>query len=335
MRRSRAPECDDARVDGRRSRWPIRGLLGGYRRRWRGLPRAVPARSSSARAPNGCARTGIGQELLRRERDLVFAVRAMELDFLAPARLDDALLRAPCALRECRARQPARSRSSHRARRSDDAVAACAASTRADARLPDGAAQTLSGPRRDHPSTTLIPADALPMRGLPPSRPAEDVARRCRARSRRCRPRLLSWSCTPACRCKLVMAAAAGRLGRVVGDHLPQEARCSTAPRAKPTRFEERFWSGADLAKLYSGRHRARRAASAAWRRSSKPASASSPPAPAQAASTARMQLEGAQRAMRATLSREVDGSSTTSSSSPTSARPARTSACSARCGAS
>ena len=41
------------------------------------------------------------QERLRREHDLVFAVRAMQLDFRAPARLDD-LLEATASLRECR-----------------------------------------------------------------------------------------------------------------------------------------------------------------------------------------------------------------------------------------
>ncbi len=35
--------------------------------------------------------TGFGQELLRRDHDLVFAVRAMRIDFRNPARLDDAL----------------------------------------------------------------------------------------------------------------------------------------------------------------------------------------------------------------------------------------------------
>lgn len=44
---------------------------------------------------------GYGQELLRREHDLVFAVRAMTIDFRLPARLDDAL-RIGVALRECR-----------------------------------------------------------------------------------------------------------------------------------------------------------------------------------------------------------------------------------------
>jgi acyl-CoA thioester hydrolase len=44
---------------------------------------------------------GRDQELLRREHDLVFAVRAMQVDFRAPARLDD-LLEATVALRECR-----------------------------------------------------------------------------------------------------------------------------------------------------------------------------------------------------------------------------------------
>ena len=36
---------------------------------------------------------GHGQERLRNEHDLVFAVRAMQLDFLRPARLDDLLSR--------------------------------------------------------------------------------------------------------------------------------------------------------------------------------------------------------------------------------------------------
>ena len=44
---------------------------------------------------------GKGQELLRAEHDLVFAVRAMRIDFRNPARLDDAL-RVTVALRECR-----------------------------------------------------------------------------------------------------------------------------------------------------------------------------------------------------------------------------------------
>lgn len=44
---------------------------------------------------------GYGQELLRLEHGLVFAVRAMSLDFLKPARLDDALL-VSASLRQCR-----------------------------------------------------------------------------------------------------------------------------------------------------------------------------------------------------------------------------------------
>ena len=44
---------------------------------------------------------GRGQDALRREHDLVFAVRAMQVDFRAPARLDDAL-QVGCVLRECR-----------------------------------------------------------------------------------------------------------------------------------------------------------------------------------------------------------------------------------------
>ena len=44
---------------------------------------------------------GYGQELLRLDHDLVFAVRAMQIDFLRPARLDDAL-QVGVSLRECR-----------------------------------------------------------------------------------------------------------------------------------------------------------------------------------------------------------------------------------------
>lgn len=44
---------------------------------------------------------GYGQELLRREHALLFAVRAMQIDFLKPARLDDALA-VTATLRECR-----------------------------------------------------------------------------------------------------------------------------------------------------------------------------------------------------------------------------------------
>ena len=44
---------------------------------------------------------GYGQDLLRQEHGLLFAVRAMQLDFLKPARLDDAL-EVTAALQECR-----------------------------------------------------------------------------------------------------------------------------------------------------------------------------------------------------------------------------------------
>ena len=44
---------------------------------------------------------GKGQEALRIDHDLVFAVRAMRIEFLQPARLDDALL-VSVTLRQCR-----------------------------------------------------------------------------------------------------------------------------------------------------------------------------------------------------------------------------------------
>lgn len=42
---------------------------------------------------------GYGQERMRQQHDLVFAVRSMQLDFLKPARLDDALLVSAVLLR--------------------------------------------------------------------------------------------------------------------------------------------------------------------------------------------------------------------------------------------
>ena len=44
---------------------------------------------------------GYAQERLRHEHDLVFAVRAMQLDFLRPARLDD-LLQVGVQVRQCK-----------------------------------------------------------------------------------------------------------------------------------------------------------------------------------------------------------------------------------------
>ena len=44
---------------------------------------------------------GKGQEWLRNEHDLVFAVRAMRIDFRAPARLDD-VLDVSVSLQQCR-----------------------------------------------------------------------------------------------------------------------------------------------------------------------------------------------------------------------------------------
>lgn len=44
---------------------------------------------------------GYGQEVLRTDHALVFAVRAMRIDFRKPARLDDAL-EATSSLRQCR-----------------------------------------------------------------------------------------------------------------------------------------------------------------------------------------------------------------------------------------
>ena len=44
---------------------------------------------------------GYGQDLLRRDHAMLFAVRAMQVDYLKPARLDDALV-VTASLHECR-----------------------------------------------------------------------------------------------------------------------------------------------------------------------------------------------------------------------------------------
>ena len=56
---------------------------------------------------------GHGQERLRNEHDLVFAVRAMQIDFRLPARLDD-VLDVRVSLRECRRASLVLAQSIHR-----------------------------------------------------------------------------------------------------------------------------------------------------------------------------------------------------------------------------
>jgi acyl-CoA thioester hydrolase len=56
---------------------------------------------------------GYGQEMLREAHDLVFAVRAMRIDFRRPARLDDAL-EVTVGLRQCRRASLVLAQSIHR-----------------------------------------------------------------------------------------------------------------------------------------------------------------------------------------------------------------------------
>ena len=81
-------------------RWPVRVYwedtdAGGVVYHARYLAFMERARSEWMRA------RGWGQDAMRGREDLVFAVRAMELDFRAPARLDDQL-QVSVALVECR-----------------------------------------------------------------------------------------------------------------------------------------------------------------------------------------------------------------------------------------
>jgi biopolymer transport protein TolQ len=83
-----------------------------------------------------------------------------------------------------------------------------------------------------------------------------------------------------------------------------RKARVFKQATREADEFENRFWSGADLGKLYSAATDRNRRWTA-WKPSSKPVSANTP-ACATAALDGRAQLEGAQRAMR-TYTREVD----------------------------
>ena len=81
-------------------RWPVRVYwedtdAGGVVYHARSLAVMERARSEWMRA------RGWGQDAMRGREDLVFAVRAMELDFRAPARLDDQL-QVSVRLLECR-----------------------------------------------------------------------------------------------------------------------------------------------------------------------------------------------------------------------------------------
>jgi acyl-CoA thioester hydrolase len=58
---------------------------------------------------------GHGQERMREVHDLVFAVRAMRIDFRRPARLDDAL-EVSVALRQCRHASLVMAQAIHRGR---------------------------------------------------------------------------------------------------------------------------------------------------------------------------------------------------------------------------
>ena len=76
--------------DGAPFRWPVRVYwedtdAGGVVYHAQYLAFLERARSECLR------RLGLGQELLRERDDLVFAVRAMQIGFRKPARLDDAL----------------------------------------------------------------------------------------------------------------------------------------------------------------------------------------------------------------------------------------------------
>ena len=66
-------------------------LLGGHRRRRRSSTTPTTCASSSARAPSGCARTATRSGRSRSDPGIVFAVVSLQVQYRAPARLDDEL----------------------------------------------------------------------------------------------------------------------------------------------------------------------------------------------------------------------------------------------------
>lgn len=111
---------------------------------------------------------GWGQEHLRREYGLVFAVRAMSLDFRQPARLDD-VLRVDVRLRECRRASlvvvQAIDRDGRRLLDAEVRLAALEASTFRPMAIPDDLLSLLRSQespapgeaRRDEPNVERIP----------------------------------------------------------------------------------------------------------------------------------------------------------------------------------
>ena len=116
-----------------------------------------------------------------------------------------------------------------------------------------------------------------------------------------------SWCCTPACPVQLVMLLLlfASVASWVI---IFRKKRVLDRAEREADDFEERFWSGADLTKLYSRRHRAQPRSSAALEAIFEAGFREFTRLRQRRGVDARMQLEGAQRAMRATASRELDG---------------------------
>ena len=298
--------------------------------------------SSSARAPNGCARAGKGQAWLRDET--TWCSRCGRCGSISAAR-------APGRCARCRGRRcavPAREPGDRAGDPRDgelllDAEVRVAALNASDFRpraIPDALHDELKSLKQFDGAQHMIPLLVALQR--PPSNPCRKtlLALRRRPPPTRCpprQPRYRPGAARAACEHPGAAgdAAAAVRVGRVVADHLPQEARARSRRRRTPSDSRSASGPARNCRSLFAG-------ASERGRVTGRPGSdlrsrlpRIRPPAPAQAASTARIQLEGAQRAMRATASREMDRLEHNLEFLASVGSISPTSACSARCGAS
>jgi biopolymer transport protein TolQ len=250
------------------------------------------------------ARRGIEQHGMRERKDLVMAVRSLQVEFDARA-LDDVL--------EARLWLDRRRGASFELGRNSGARAVSAA-CRGESRLPARPASgrglaALAGRRIDRNARNQQPETPRD------DRPAVLLAAARSARCRRARAAAAAPAASPQLRaagaaCELAGAdgddPVAGRLGDELVRDLPQDGVFSRATR-EADEFEARFWSGSEITALYRAATDRNRLVTgmeaifeAGYREYARLRQQHK-------AIDARSQLESAQRAMRATLAREVD----------------------------
>ena len=323
------------------------GVLGRYRRRRRGLPRAIPGvprarahrmdaragasgRNACATNTTWCSRCGRCRSTSARRRGWTMRCRCRvvlrecrraSLVLAQEIRRDGELLldaRGPCRCAVGRRASDPRPMPATVARRID-----------------------LARARPPHDAASLMLHRKPPPQALPEQAPAQTVeladqaaqaASRGAAIGRHSTSSQLVLHASLPVQLVMVLLLFASVASWVI---IFRKKRVLDRAEKDAERFEERFWSGAELSKLYSRRHRAqpRRRRPGSDLRRRLPRVQPHPPAPRRRRAHAAGRR--AARDARDRLARSSTAWNTTSNSSPTSVRSAPTSACSARCGAS